>query len=79
MMGAYVRSRKVIRTSHDHVLSWDGPKCRWICSVGECDYFVDDERLSASFRAYAAPERMQAVAGQLERLVTRHPEGEMDS
>jgi hypothetical protein len=69
----------VIRISHDHVLSWDGPKCRWICAVSDCEYFVDDERFSASFLAAVSPERMQAATDQLERLVTGYPEGESDS
>lgn len=39
----------MIRISHDHVLTWDGPKCLWFCTVGECEYFVYDERLNVPF------------------------------
>ncbi len=52
-------------TTHDHVLSWDGPKCLWCCAVSECDYSVYEERLNVSFLAAVSPERMQAVADQI--------------
>lgn len=61
----------MIRTPHDHLLSWDGPKCLWSCVVEECEYFVYEERLNASLLAGVSAERMQAAIG--------HPEEESNS